>query len=71
MAGRLMGRTTASEAVNRGSSPRPPAQEFWLLRLRDEKLSWHSYRDEATREKWAAKYRSRGDRVSFDGMIRG
>jgi len=45
--------------------------EFWLLRLRGNLLSWHSYKTEAAREKWAEHYRDKGDRVSFDGFIRG
>ncbi len=41
----------------------------WLLRLHEGKLSYHEYKDEATREKWAAKYRALGDRVSYDPFI--
>lgn len=47
----------------------PSEQEFWLLRLRNGKLSHHSYKDEETREKWAETYRDRGDRVSYDLFI--
>lgn len=46
-------------------------REVWLLRLRDGKLSWHSYKDAATREKWAETYRDRGDRVSYDLFLHG
>jgi hypothetical protein len=43
--------------------------EFWLLRLHNGKMSYHWYMTEATREKWAAKYRACGDRVSYEHSI--
>lgn len=47
------------------------SDRVWLFRLHNGMCSWHSYKDEATRFKWATKYLARGDKVSTDGFIRG
>lgn len=61
----------SSMAAVESNSPAVLEGELWLLRLHNNLLSWHSYKSEDAREKWAQRYRERGDRVSFDGFIRG
>lgn len=42
---------------------------FWLVRLHNGMISHHPYKTEAARDKWAAKYRARGDRVETGGVV--
>ena len=53
--------TNSPDAANR--------QEFWLIRLHNGMISHHSYKTEALRDKWAERYRARGDRVEKDGTF--
>jgi hypothetical protein len=41
------------------------------MRLHAGMISHHSYKTAATRDKWAAKYRARGDRVETEGVFFG
>lgn len=56
---------------DRGTETGPSDGLFFLQRLTEKKgkhyLIWHEYMTAEARERWAAKYRERGDKVTFVG----
>jgi len=42
---------------------------YWLVRLHNGMISHHPHKTEAARDKWAERYRARGDRVETEGVV--